>query len=58
MLTIVSRVPDRKSQLLVYSAKSMSAKPIGRATLPIKIPLGFHCTHVSERQLQNQLPSN
>ena len=56
LLTIATDEGSLESQLLVYDAATMSSTPVCRLRLPQRVPHGFHCSWVTEAQLQAQAP--
>ncbi|GAB4824146.1 hypothetical protein N2152v2_011192 [Parachlorella kessleri] len=55
---LVTFVHDEKAghtELVVFDAKTMSCKPVARVRMPRRVPYGFHCLWVSEKDLQTQL---
>jgi hypothetical protein len=56
LLTFVSDTQSGASAFHVYDAATMADTPICRVAIPHRIPYGFHALHITEAQLQAQLP--
>ncbi|CAN0275331.1 unnamed protein product [Ascophyllum nodosum] len=54
LATFVSPKDGGSSELRVWNAKTMDAKPVARVKLPTRVPLGFHALFVSEAELSVQ----
>jgi carotenoid cleavage dioxygenase-like enzyme len=55
LMTYVHDENRNKSELVVYDARTMSAVPVARVELPVRVPYGFHGAHITEAQLQQQV---
>ena len=55
LMTIVYDEKKDKSELVIYDAKTMSSTPLARVDIGTRVPYGFHCTYVTENQLQSQI---
>ncbi|MFQ6657755.1 hypothetical protein Gotur_027298 [Gossypium turneri] len=56
VVTFVHNEDTNISQVLIIEAKSFTSKPVGRITLPFRVPYGFHGTF-RPMQLQNDILS-
>ena len=55
LVTYLHNENTNVSEFVVYDAKSMSAEPVAKVTLPRRVPYGFHGLHITEEQLKQQL---
>ncbi|KXS15832.1 carotenoid oxygenase [Gonapodya prolifera JEL478] len=54
LVVFVRNEEAETSELHVYDAKSMDAKPVARITLPHRVPFGFHGLWVTQEQIEKQ----
>ncbi|KAL4443616.1 hypothetical protein ABPG75_011353 [Micractinium tetrahymenae] len=54
LMTYVTDTQTKKSELVVYDAATMSAKPVARLRMPHTVPFGFHGGWVTGEQLAAQ----
>lgn len=56
LLTLVTDAKTGESAFHVYDAATMAEKPVGRVSIPHRIPYGFHALHMNDGQVYLQLP--
>ena len=48
LLCFVYDEPSNKSEFLVLDARDMSAQPLARVKLPVRVPFGFHGSWIAD----------
>jgi carotenoid 9,10(9',10')-cleavage dioxygenase 1 len=54
LITYVWDEQTQTSELVIYDAATMSSTPVARVGMPQRVPFGFHCTWMTEEQMQEQ----
>lgn len=55
LMTYVWDETQKRSELVIYNAATMSSAPVAVVKLPARVPFGFHSTWVTESQIRQQV---
>eukprot|EP00611_Tribonema_gayanum_P022392 TRINITY_DN4482_c0_g1_i2.p1 TRINITY_DN4482_c0_g1~~TRINITY_DN4482_c0_g1_i2.p1 ORF type:complete len:500 (-),score=136.36 TRINITY_DN4482_c0_g1_i2:689-2188(-) len=54
LVFVVDTNSDNASEMRIYNAKTMDAKPVATVKIPTRVPLGFHALYVTEQEIKSQ----